>query len=298
MIERQLAFFAMLLTAGPLAANAQEHIFSVTTEEVRVDILVTANGKPVANLGAADFEVLDNGVPQEIQYAKPQQQMSIRATLVFDMSRSVAGELLRHLKEAANGFLSDLKKEDIVGLITFNQTVVLGSPLTRDIAGVKLALAQTQSFGNSSLIDASYAGLVLAESGAEAELPLLIIFSDGLDTFSWLTEEAVLETAKRNNTVVYAVSTSRLPNKSFLSNLTELTAGSLFEIESIENLPAAFLGILDEFRQRYLVTYIPRGVSESGWHKLEVRVKHRSAKVRARPGYMRNSRAIRAEDPN
>jgi hypothetical protein len=53
-----------------------------------------------------------------------------------------------------------------------------------------------------------------------------------------------------------------------------------------------FLRILNEFRQRYLVTYIPMGVSEDGWHKLEVRVKNRSAKVRARPGYMRKSPAI------
>ncbi len=296
MIRRQAVFFAMLLTAASLAATAQEHTFSITTEEVRVDVLVIDKGKPIADLGAADFEVLDNGVPQEIQYAKPQQQMPISATLVLDMSGSVAGERLKHLKEAANGFLAGLQKEDRVGLITFNQAVVLGSPLTREIPRVKLALDQAQSFGNSSLIDASYAGLVLAQSGSE--LPLLIIFSDGLDTFSWLTGEAVLETAKRNDAVVYGVSTSRLPNKSFLNHLTELTAGSLLEVESIENLPAAFLHILDEFRQRYLVTYIPRGVPESGWHKLEVRVKHRSAKARARPGYMRNSPAIKAADQN
>jgi Ca-activated chloride channel family protein len=296
MIQRQLVFFAMLLTTGPLTASAQEQIFSITTEEVRVEILVTDNGKPIADLGAADFEVFDNGIPQEIQYAKPQQQMPIGAILVFDMSRSVAGELLNHLRDAAKGFLSDLKKEDRVALITFNNAVVLGSPLTREIARIQLALDQAQSFGNSSLIDASYAGLVLATSGVDVELPLLIIFSDGLDTFSWLTAEAVLETAKRNDVVAYAVSTRRLPNKSFLSDLTEFTAGSLFEVEAIEYLPSAFLRILDEFRQRYLVTYIPRGVSESGWHQLDVRVKHRSAKVRVRPGYVRNSPAIGAED--
>jgi|WetSurSiteA1Bulk_404760.scaffolds.fasta_scaffold34320_2 VWFA-related protein len=296
MIRRQAVFFAILLTAGSLAADAQEHIVSVKTEEVRVDILVTDNGRPVANLGTADFEILDNGIRQEIQYAKPQRQMPLSATLVFDMSRSVAGELLSHLREAAKGFLSDLNKEDSVALITFNHTVVLRSPLMREIERVKLALDQTQSFGNSSLIDASYAGLVLAESEAGAELPLVIIFSDGLDTFSWLTEEAVLETAKRNDVVVYAVSTGHLPKKSFLSDLTELTGGSLFEVETIENLPAVFLRILDEFRQRYMVTYIPSGVSQSGWHKLEVRVKNRAAKIRTRPGYMRNSPAIGAED--
>jgi hypothetical protein len=137
---------------------------------------------------------------------------------------------------------------------------------------------------------------LLAESGSE--LPLLIIFSDGLDTFSWLTGEAVLETAKHHDVVVYAVSTRRLPDKSFLSDLVEITAGSLFEADIIENLPAVFLRILDEFRQRYLLTYIPTGVSQSGWHKLEVRVKHRTAKIRARAGYMRDSAGNKKEEQN
>jgi VWFA-related protein len=296
MIRTWVVFWAILFAASTLAAAAQEQTISVAAEEVRVDVLVSDNGKPIADLKAADFEVRDNGVVQEIQYAKPQQQMPISATLVFDMSGSVAGEKLRLLKEAANGFLADLKKEDSVALITFNQAVVLGSPLTRDISRIKAALDKAQGRGNSSLIDAGYAGLLLAESGTE--LPLLIIFSDGLDTFSWLTAESVLETAKHHDVVVYAVSTRRMPDKSFLSDLVEFTAGSLFEVEFIENLPAVLLRILDEFRQRYLLTYIPTGVSDIGWHKLDVRVKRKKATVRARAGYMRNSVGNKKEEQN
>jgi Ca-activated chloride channel family protein len=294
MIRRCWASLAILLAATALKASAQKANFSVAAEEVRVDVLVTDKGKPVAGLRAADFEILDNGIPQEIQYVTLQKQTPISATLVFDMSMSVAGDMLNHLKDAARGLLADLGKEDHVALITFNNAVVLGSPPTRDLARVRRALDQVQPAGNSSLIDGSYAGLVLAESRPDP--PLLIIFSDGRDTISWLTSDAVLETAKHNDAVVYAVSTSGLPNKSFLSDLAEFTAGSIFEVESIENLPAVFLRILDEFRQRYLVTYIPSGVSEGGWHKLEVRAKHRSAKVRARPGYMRSSRENKEEN--
>jgi len=293
MIQKRLLFFAMLFitAASGASAQTQDSIIKSETGEVGVPILVvTDKGKPIAGLRADDFEIRDNGVLQEIRYAEPQEQMPVSATLVFDMSASVAGTKLDHLKDAANGFLSNLKKQDSAALITFNHKVVLGSPLTHDFGRVKLALSEARSFGNSSLIDASYAGLLLAESGSEA--PLLVIFSDGLDTFSWLTEEFVLETAKRNNVVVYAVSTGRLPDKSFLSDLTEFTAGRLFPVGSIDKLPTVFLGILNEFRQRYLVTYEPKGVSDSGWHKLEVRVKNRSAKVLARAGYTRDSPAF------
>jgi hypothetical protein len=43
--------------------------------------------------------------------------------------------------------------------------------------------------------------------------------------------------------------------------------------------------VLEEFRQRYLVSYTPRGVAKDGWHRLTVRVK-RGGTVKARPGYL------------
>ena len=66
--------------------------------------------------------------------------------------------------------------------------------------------------------------------------------------------------------------------------LTSLTGGRLFEVEKTEKLDTIFLSILQEFRQRYLVSYTPRGVTKEGWHKLDVRVK-RGGTVKARPGY-------------
>ncbi len=308
MKQKWMIAVAIVLMTGALTASTQK--FSIATEEVRIDVLVTEKGKPVVDLKAADFEVFDNGIAQEIQYIKLQRQTPISAILVFDMSWSVAGELLDRLRDAAFGLISDLKGEDQAALITFNNAIALGSPLTRDLASIKLALNQAKPVGKSSLIDASYAGLVLA--GSRPEPPLLIVFSDGRDTSSWLTSEEVLETAKsarRNDTVVYAVSAARLQKKryrrslfetesenhaaddAFLSDLTKVTGGSLIEIESEQELAFVFRGILEEFRLRYLVTYTPRGVSGAGWHKLDVRVKRRSATVKARPGYMRSSHA-------
>ena len=72
----------------------------------------------------------------------------------------------------------------------------------------------------------------------------------------------------------------------FNRELTSLTGGSLIEIASTRDLSTAFLRILEEFRQRYVVSYTPRGVSRDGWHRLEVRLKGRRATIRARPGYL------------
>jgi hypothetical protein len=71
-----------------------------------------------------------------------------------------------------------------------------------------------------------------------------------------------------------------------LRDLTSFTGGRLFEIENTANLGATFLGILDEFRRRYLMSDTPRGVAKDGWHRLDVRIRSRKAAVKARPGYL------------
>jgi len=97
----------------------------------------------------------------------------------------------------------------------------------------------------------------------------------------------VLQAARRSNVVVYAVPTGRLSNRSFLRELSEATGGSVIDGQSPAAVSAAFVRILDEFRQRYLVSFSPENVAAGGWHPLTVRVKIRNVDVRARAGYVR-----------
>src|SRR5205085_10168287 len=75
-------------------------------------------------------------------------------------------------------------------------------------------------------------------------------------------------------------------SSSFLRELTSLTGGTAYNIDSARDLRATFLRILDEFRHRYLVSYTPHGVGRNGWHRLDVRLKNRRATIKARPGYL------------
>ena len=266
------------------SAGAQPPTFTSKVEAVRVDVLVTDKGKAITDLGRNDFEVLDNGVRQQIDFVS-YEQIPLNVVLAFDMSDSVAGERLEHLRGAGAAVLDALKKEDQAGLVTFSNPVVLGSGLTTDRTPVRAALAAAGGAGNTALVDGVYAGITLAES--DVGRALLIVFSDGLDTVSWLPPAAVLDIAKRCDVVVYAVSTGRAKPE-FLRDLTSFTGGRLFEVEKTANVGAIFLDVLQEFRQRYLLSYTPRGVVPGGWHRLEVRVK-RKATVKARPGYLAGS---------
>jgi Ca-activated chloride channel family protein len=71
-----------------------------------------------------------------------------------------------------------------------------------------------------------------------------------------------------------------------LRDLADLTGGSYLEIESTRDLGSAFTGILEEFRQRYLLSYRPEGVAAGGWHQIDVRVRRPGVAVKARTGYL------------
>jgi len=96
----------------------------------------------------------------------------------------------------------------------------------------------------------------------------------------------VLNTAKRSDVVVYAVSVQARLKPEFLRDLTSATGGRLYEIEKTANLSTVFLGVLEEFSHRYLISYTPNGVDRGGWHKLDVGIKGRRAAIKARPGYL------------
>jgi Ca-activated chloride channel homolog len=257
--------------------------FSSRVDAVRVDVLVTDNGKPVAGLTPGDFELLDNGVAQQVDLVSFD-QVPLNVVLAFDMSSSVEGDRRDRLLDGADKLLAGLKRDDQAGLVTFSHVVNRGAKLTGDFAAVREALARAEGIGDTALVDGVFAGMTIGES--DVGRGLLIIFSDGVDTSSWLPPASVLDTARRSGVVAYAVSVKSRIRPEFLESLTSLTGGRLFEVERTQNLDAVFLGVLEEFRHRYLVSYTPRGVARTGWHQVDVRVKGRRATVKARPGYL------------
>ena len=266
----------VLAAAVPLAQT-----FSSGIEAVRVDVLVTANGRPLQGLTPTDFEVLDNGVRQTVDLASFE-QIPLNVVLALDMSASLQGLRLGHLQTAGSTVLDGLKPGDRAALVVFSHVVTANQGLTEDLDRVRASLFQNRDEGLTSLIDAAHVGMLMGES--DVGRSLLIVFSDGVDTSSWLSAESVVETARRGDVVVYGVEVGER-RASFSRDLTEVTGGRLFAIESTRDVSATFSKILEEFRNRYLISYSPQGVTSGGWHRLDVRVRKGGATVKARPGY-------------
>jgi VWFA-related protein len=269
---------AVLMAASVAIAQT---IFTSRIEAVRVDVLVTDNGRPVQGLTPADFDVFDNGARQRVDLASFE-EIPLNVVLALDMSASLQGLRLGHLQTAGRTVLEGLKKGDRAALVSFSHVVDPGGGLSEDLDRVRTALDRAQGAGLTSLVDASHAGIMIGES--DVGRSLLILFSDGVDTSSWLTAESVLDTAQRGDVVVYSVEIGE-GRASFTRDLSEITGGRSIAIESTRDLSSTFIRILEEFRMRYLISYSPEGVSGAGWHRLDVRVKGRGLTVKARPGY-------------
>jgi VWFA-related protein len=270
-----------LLSASVTLVDTQP-TFSSRVEGVRVDILVTdASRRPLRGLTPADFTIRDNGVIQQVSVVSFG-EISLNVGLAFDLSESVDGARLEQLRRASQALTKELLTGDQSSLVTFDRVVSLPCPLSANRSCIEDFLGAATPAGETALVDGVFAGMMVGES--EVGRSLLMVFSDGLDTASWLAADRVLDIGRRSDVVVYPIA-AKGARPEFLDELADLTGGRLHEVDSKSDLSAMFRSILDEFRYRYLVTYTPTGVARDGWHKLEVRVNRSGTRVRARPGY-------------
>jgi VWFA-related protein len=303
-----IAAAALALAGADLAA--QTPTFSVSVDAVRLDVLVTDRGRPVPGLAIEDFELRDNGVIQRIR-SVTREEAPLDVMLVLDRSASVTGEPLQQLRNAARALAAQLSPQDQVSLLTFSQQVTRPARLSADRAALAAALAAVAPSGATALFDAVYTALVLrAQSFSRT---MILVFSDGLDTASWMPPSTVVEFARQIDAVVYAVlfdgemrapastilllpgrtpeitSTAPPPRDAsvpgFLAAITAVTGGQLLRTPHEAGLRDLFVAAVRDMKSRYVVTYTPEGVERSGWHALDLTLTRKKGVVTARKGY-------------
>ena len=285
----------------------QTPLFRATTEIVQVDVYVARDGRAVLGLGTSDSSsCFEDGVHQELALVDAQ-AIPVHIALVLDTSSSVAGLGLSHLRDAAIQLLDGLNDEDEAALISFSHRVKQNAELTRDKDRVRAAIDAVETYGATAWHDALFVGLKTVENVEHR--PMVLFFTDGIDTYSWLREEQMLPLVEQSQAVIYAIGRKeRLPMElgqgqlardrarraarnanakrtQLLRKLTETSGGRFIETDTTKNLGPIFSTILAEMKTRYLLSYQPREPIREGWHTLTVKVKVRGVDVHARRGY-------------
>jgi len=295
-----LASIAIVGLSAQQPAAPPAPMFRAGADAVSVDASVQRDRRPVTGLKSADFELLDNGVPQEITDVA-YERLPIDVTFLLDVSASVTGDVLDELRRALRQVRGDLAPGDRLRLLTFNMRVQRLIDFTQPGTNLDEAVATLRGGGSSAVFD----GLAVALTSADppGRRRLIVLFSDGQDSSSISDADTLLDVARRSTPTVAIVlgSTSSERPASLLrstSALSSATVGMLTEriatetggfvttVKPGETLSSKFRRTLQDFRSSYVLYFTPRGVERGGTHTLDVRVKRQGVDVRARRGYV------------
>ena len=292
-LARTLALLSAAVTAVPAQdAPAQRPTFRATADAVRLEVSVRVGTRVVTGLQARDFEVMDNGVAQEITEVS-YGVLPIDVTVVLDVSASVTGQALSRLRSAIGELMGDLRKDDRLKLVLFNNRVTRIVDFTTDVAAVQRALRGASAAGGTSLYDAVSVALISAADPDRRQL--VLVFTDGQDGNSATSADTLVAVARRSNatlSIVMPVSAGlagALQTMTAVTSMAAETGGITLPLAPGGNMGTTFRSVLDEFRSTYVLLFTPRGVERNGDHTLQVRVHRERAIVRAKRGYVAGS---------
>jgi VWFA-related protein len=321
-----------LLLALALAAALGQQTFRSGVDGVVIPVSVRNGNKPVSGLTAADFELRDNGVVQELQQVSAE-KMPIDVTLLLDLSSSVDGPMLQRLKTAVADTASLLRSGDRIRLVAVSQVL-------REVFGFRpkagaMPLDSLSAEGATSLYDGLAATMMRpAEVGRRQ---LIVAFTDGRDSTSIVDQSTAKAIARLTDSVVNLVVpiaaektdvSRRLSQRAggtpdslagaanvtvkgqgpggvradgippALGEIVTPTAGQVLTLGPEDSVSKVFKAVLEDFRATYVLQYVVRGVDPAGWHDVDVSLKkHGKYEVRARKGYQGRSKIPSGEKP-
>jgi VWFA-related protein len=194
-------------TAQAIDDNAEtddSEVIKVDTGIVSIPVKVLdRSGRFIGGLTKENFKVLEDNVEQEITYFSNEQQ-PFTVALILDMSYSAKFKA-EEIQAAALAFINQLRPNDKVMVVSFDQEVYVQCEPTNDRRVLQNAIRKTKISYGTSLYDA--VDLVINQklkriTGRKA----IVLFSDGVDTSSLKSSDFVnLSDALELDALIYPI---------------------------------------------------------------------------------------------
>jgi Ca-activated chloride channel family protein len=289
---RKWGIIAALLATGAAGAAQEPQFRSNTGAVVSIFATVTdRDNRLVTDLTREDFEVLDNDQSQVLTVFENQAQ-PITVVLMLDTSASMTLNL-KLLKEAAEQFLLRLMPGDKAKVGAFNDKIELSGHFTADRDEL-IAELRGLDFGNGTRLHDGAAMSLDELVGIEGRR-VLVILSDGEDTSSRTGFRTVMDRARNEEVMIYAIGLSseyfdgermvRSRPDGSLRRLADETGGGYFELKKTSELASTFTRVAQELHSQYVLGFVASRL-DNRLHKLTVRLKQPGMTARARRSYM------------
>src|ERR671934_732893 len=283
-----------VLAAASLTVAAQQETptFKATTQIVSVPATVLdAQGRLVPNLEQDQFSILDNGKPQDITFFQNETQ-PFTVVVMLDYSASMTNSL-DLLRAAAEQFLLRMLPQDKGQVGAFSDKIEFSGQFTNDRDDLISALRDLQYGNPTRLWDAVDQSIDMLKPVEGRKI--VLVFTDGDDTYSKASFGTALDHAKQNEVMVYAIGLQSTyfngqrmvrsqPDRS-LKKIAEETGGGYFELKKTDELAPTFTRVAQELHSLYTIGFAP-AMLDGKEHKLDVKMKQSGMIARARKSYV------------
>ena len=227
--------------------------------------VVDAHGTPVGGFDRKDFQILEDGKPQQIAVFEREASSPLSIVLAIDASETVmTSERLE--RDAARHFIRGiLREQDELDLMDFADSVREIVPFTNRAREVELGLNRIQHGQETALYNAVFlASQRLAATSQEANRRrVLVVISDGGDSVKGERYEDAVEQAQRANAIIYSIiivpvaadAGRNTGGEHTLIQMTEDTGGKYYYVEDPGDLEPAFRHVSEDLRTQYLLGY-------------------------------------------
>jgi len=292
--------FLLISIGAVVALKGQGAAFRSNIDLISLPVTVTGpGGRHVGNLTADDFDILEDGKPQQLQYFS-HAETALSVSLLLDSSSSME-ERMPLAQKAAMEFVAKLRPNDIAEIVDFDSRVQTLQPFTTDRRLLESAIQGVKAGGSTSLYNAIYITLRALENVRptredDIRREVIVVLSDGDDTSSLVTFEETIEGAKRSSAVIYTIglgleepstrSGTSITGEFALRRLAQETGGRMFTPKRAEELSNVYTQIADELSDQYVLGYLSRNERHDGrWRSVAVQVRRPQLQARTRTGY-------------
>jgi VWFA-related protein len=259
--------------------------------------VLDSQGRLVPNLEQDQFTILDNGKPQEITFFQNETQ-PFTVVVMLDYSASMTSSL-DLLRAAAEQFLLRMLPQDKGQVGAFSDKIEFSGTFTNDRDDLISALRDLQYGNPTRLWDAVDSSIDMLK--AVDSRKVVLVFTDGDDTYSKAGFGTVLDHAKQNEVMVYAIGLQSQyfngqrvvrsqPDRS-LRKIADETGGGYFELKKTDELAPTFTRVAQELHSLYTLGFSPATL-DGKEHKLEVRMKQAGMNARARKTYIASANRL------
>ena len=268
---------------------------SVSVDMVVVNATVRDHkGVPVSNLIKEDFQVYEDGIPQQIARFS-HEDIPVTVGLVIDNSGTMRPKRPEVIA-AALAFARSSNPEDQMFVVNFNENVSFdlpdNMPFTDNVAQLEIALSGITANGYTALYDAVAAALDRLNKG-DRNKKVLIVISDGDDNASKHNLDDILVMAERSDAIIYTIGifdeNNPDRNPRALKQLAKATGGEAFLPGSAKDVIPICKRIAHDIRSQYSIAYMSTNKKQDGSFRV-IRViagarDGRRLSVRTRTGY-------------